>query len=83
MLFSRIISSFSLLHVPNFILGDRTASAKSARFFRRFGGETINSLNSPNRANSTCPVHPEFYRRRFSRRSGFFGVDEQVQDDPG
>jgi hypothetical protein len=29
MLFSRIVGSFSFLHIPNFILGDRTASAKS------------------------------------------------------
>jgi hypothetical protein len=28
-----MISSFSLLHIPNFILSDRTASAKSARFY--------------------------------------------------
>jgi hypothetical protein len=58
MLVSRIISSFSLLHIPKFILGDRTASAKSARFCLRFGGETINSLNSLNGANSTCPARP-------------------------
>jgi hypothetical protein len=41
------------------------------RFCRRFGGETINFLISLNGANSTYPAHPEFYRRRFSPRSGF------------
>jgi hypothetical protein len=78
MLFARIISSFSLLHIPNFTLGDRTASAKSARFCRHFGGETINSLNLVNGANSTCPAHSESYRRRFSLRSGFFRADAQT-----
>jgi hypothetical protein len=75
MLFSRIIGSFSLLQIPNFILGDGTASEKGARFCGCFGGETINSLNSLNGANSTCPAHPESYRHRVSPRSGFFRVD--------
>jgi hypothetical protein len=39
MLFSRIISSFSLLHIPNFILGDRTASAKARASARVLAGK--------------------------------------------
>jgi hypothetical protein len=71
----QFFQSFAYTH---FILGDRTASTRSARFCRRFGGEIINSLNSLNGANSTCPAHPESYRRRFSPRSGIFRVDAQT-----
>jgi hypothetical protein len=70
----------SILHMFNRIFGDSHSPKKVPQFCPRFGAKIIKSLRSPNGDNSTCPVHPAEYRRRFSPRSVFFNADRQAQD---
>jgi hypothetical protein len=70
----------SILHILNRIYHDSHSLKKSPQFCPRFGSKIIKSLRSPNGDNSTCPVHPAEYRRRFSPRSAFFNTDKQAQD---
>jgi hypothetical protein len=70
----------SILHILNQIFRDSHNLEKSLQFCPRIGAKIIKSLRSPSGDNSTCPIHPAEYRRRFSPRSVFFNADMQAQD---
>jgi hypothetical protein len=78
-LFQRSADFSSILHIFNRIFRDSHSLKKNLQFCLRFGAKIIKSLRSPNGDNSTCPVHPAEYRRRFSPRSVFFNADKQAQ----
>jgi hypothetical protein len=67
--------SFQLLLVMCF-----SSLKKSPEFCSRLGAKIVKSLRLPNGDNSTCPVHPAEYRRRFSPQGVFFNADKQAQD---
>jgi hypothetical protein len=71
----------SILHILNQTFRDSHSLKKTPQLCPRFGAKIIKSLRSPNSDNSTCPVHPAEYRRRFCPQSVFFNADKQAQDD--
>jgi hypothetical protein len=70
----------SILHILNRIFRDSHSLKKSPQLCPRFGAKIIKSLRLRNGDNSTCPVHPAEYRRRFPPRSVFFNAGKQTRD---